>query len=135
MSWSERLLVARASLLLPLVAASLRLSGFQKTYRRLEGSPGNRTAGDTQQTSEFVAVAARNLPLFRPTCLTRSLVLWHVLHRHGAPAELRIGVRRTGDHFAAHAWVEQDGQVINDAPDIARLYTPVDLSAALDKRS
>jgi Transglutaminase-like superfamily len=41
-------------------------------------------------------------------CLKQSLVLTHLLANRGVESQLVIGVR-TGEEFAAHAWVEQDG--------------------------
>jgi hypothetical protein len=43
-------------------------------------------------------------------CLRRSLVMGHVLRRHDPV--LRIGVRRSDDGFAAHAWVEVAGEAV-----------------------
>jgi hypothetical protein len=57
----------------------------------------------------MVASACGLFPL-RPTCLTRSLALVYLLRRRGLPAELRIGVRKTGEAFGAHAWVECQGE-------------------------
>lgn len=131
MSWLERRSVAQASVLLPVVAVSLRLAGFQKTYRWLEGYQPTDVKVGGAPTGESVDIAARNFPLYRPTCLPRSLVLWHMLRRQGEPAELHIGVRRIDGDFNAHAWVEQGGMVINDAPDVAERFVPVDLAMAL----
>lgn len=129
MTWAERVLVVWAMLLLPFVAVSLRLAGFQKTYHRLETSRSARASASAEQVGKAVDVAARNIPLYRPTCLPRSLVLWHMLRRHGTPAELLIGVRQADGDFVAHAWVEHGGKVINDAPDIAERYARMDAPA------
>lgn len=68
-----------------------------------------------------------------PRCLLRSLALGWFLARAGIPFDLRIGVggnsvaaTRDGD-FQAHAWVEVDGIVINDRPDIAERCRPFPL--------
>lgn len=129
MSWPERRSVAQATVLLPFVAASLRLAGFQKTYRWLEGSQPDRPQAVEAWVSESVDMAMRNFPFYQPTCLSRSLVLWHMLRRQGTPAELHIGVRKADGDFVAHAWVEHAGQVINDAPDIAERFAPLDTLA------
>ncbi len=42
-------------------------------------------------------------------CLMRSLVLLRMLARRGIACQLVLGVR-AGDAFAAHAWVEHEGQ-------------------------
>lgn len=53
--------------------------------------------------------------LFRPRCLVRSVAIQRVLSARGIHGSyIRIGVRRAGDRFAAHAWVELDGRVIGD---------------------
>jgi hypothetical protein len=55
----------------------------------------------------------RTLPLL-PTdsrCLMRSLVLTSLLARRGVPSRVVIGVQ-AGTKFAAHAWVEHDGEPV-----------------------
>lgn len=127
MTWPERWTVAQASILLALTAASLQLTGFRKTHRRLASPLRNNQRATVEWIGEAVDIAARNFPLYQPTCLPRSLVLWHMLCRHGMPAEIRIGVRKADNDFVAHAWVEYAGRVINDAPDIADRFAPLDL--------
>lgn len=56
-------------------------------------------------------------------CLPRSLVLTHALRQRGAQARLILGV--TGSPFAAHAWVQEDGCVLNDRVDQVGLFTPI----------
>jgi len=46
------------------------------------------------------------------------------LHRHGFDAAIRFGVRKKDDALEAHAWVELDGCVLNDPPDIGGQYPP-----------
>lgn len=46
---------------------------------------------------------------WRKTCLTRSVVLFHLLRRSGVPVELCIGVKREQDGMAAHAWLVREG--------------------------
>lgn len=134
----ERLLLAYSAVALLLVGVSLRLSGFRRTFDRVERlavnphqNPTDDPPGEIDKAAEAVTRAAYHLPVYRPTCLPQSLVLWHLLRRQGLPAELRIGVRKEGGDFTAHAWVEYAGQVVNDAPDVAQRYAPVDLPASL----
>ena len=42
-------------------------------------------------------------------------MLWWLLRRRGIAAELRIGARKEFERFEAHAWVEVDSAVLNDA--------------------
>jgi hypothetical protein len=53
-------------------------------------------------------------------CLQRSVVATYLLRRVGAKAELIIGAQRLP--FRSHAWVEIDGKVINDKPDMRNRY-------------
>jgi hypothetical protein len=49
-------------------------------------------------------------------CLVRSTALRALVRSRGLPrAEVRIGVRRDGAGFRAHAWVEQDGTSIAES--------------------
>jgi hypothetical protein len=64
-----------------------------------------------------IRLAYRVLPLER-TCLKHALILGRVRRAQGLPAELRIGVQKTGSVFGAHAWVEDGlGNVLTDPLD------------------
>ncbi len=51
-------------------------------------------------------------PLGAGPCLRESLVLGHLIRDQGPV--LRVGVARHGHRMRAHAWVEVDGQPVND---------------------
>jgi len=57
----------------------------------------------------------------RVLCLQRSAATACLLKRYGFPAQLVIGVQQLP--FAAHAWVEMDGLVVNDKPYISDIYS------------
>jgi hypothetical protein len=57
-------------------------------------------------------------------CLERSAATTCLLRRYGIRAQLIIGAQHTP--FKAHAWVEVDGQVINDKPYIPEIYAVLD---------
>lgn len=137
LSWRERRLLAAALAVQPAVVGSLRLVGFRRTcalLRRTSPEPGGapaRTtvaagqgpAAETTETVQMVAAAARRgVP--RATCLTRSLTLWWLLRWQGVASDLRIGTRQAGGEFEAHAWLERDGVVLNDRPDVAQNFIP-----------
>src|SRR5262245_57087690 len=112
----------RALLLLPLIRTSLKLRGFDKTLRFLQrhaAKPGlaaisqARAAADAKQTCRMVMAAARRLPA-QGNCLERSLTLWWLLARRGIASRLRIGARKTGQKFEAHAWVEWNGEAVGE---------------------
>lgn len=122
---------ARCSLALLAVRAHLKLRGFGPSValaRRLAGevSAGGIDGGRTddigrtlaERTARGVAVAGALFP-GRAVCLEQSLALFVLLRRRGVPAELRIGVQARPFH--AHAWVELDGEPVNeDAETVAR---------------
>jgi hypothetical protein len=115
-------LFLRAVLLLPLLAASLRLRGFQATKRWLQKYPGHPKETTSASASETIVKLTARMVLaadrFAPThstCLERSLVLWWLLGRQGIGSQLRIGVRKDGPRFAAHAWVEREGIAIGES--------------------
>lgn len=49
-------------------------------------------------------------------CLQRSAVAVTLLRRYGIAAEMVIGAQRLP--LKAHAWVEVDGRVVNDKPEV-----------------
>jgi hypothetical protein len=60
----------------------------------------------------------------RAACLQRSFVATWLLRRHGIQAEMVIGCRPLP--FESHAWVEVDGQVVNDRPQYQRAFRVLD---------
>ncbi len=133
LSPEDRVLFLKLWSLLPLVAASLRLLDYPRTLRLLSRwSPAAPPRVDLPEDSMSYALRlgrlARMAGRYVPTngsCLRQSLLVWWLLRRKGMPAELRIGVR-TQEGFTAHAWVEVDGQPVNDAPDVAERFAPFD---------
>jgi hypothetical protein len=65
------------------------------------------------------------------SCLRRSLTLWVLLRRGGREAVLRIGVPRDDPRATMHAWVELDGMVIGDRPDVTERFLPFDFHGKL----
>jgi Transglutaminase-like superfamily/Coenzyme PQQ synthesis protein D (PqqD) len=53
-------------------------------------------------------------------CLQRSAVTTCILRSYGIPAHLVVGVRPMP--FLAHAWVEAEGSVVNDFPNVSKFY-------------
>lgn len=120
----------RAAILLPLVRWSLRLRGYGKTYASLqkrvrsqaEGTePKPETLENVQVTCRMVQAALRH-SLTQFTCLEESLTLWYLLQRQRIPVSLRIGVRKENEKFEAHAWVEHNGEALNQDEAMHRHY-------------
>ena len=126
----ERRMLARLVFLLPAVGASLWLLGFKRTRGMLErlvppvdpnGPDETLPSESANRIARLVAIAAYHGP-YRATCLRQSFTLWWLLRRRGIPAELRIGVRKETDNVDAHAWVDHEGVVLNDSPDVSSRF-------------
>lgn len=136
LSRQERGVFLRAAALLPVVCASLRFVGFGRTQRALQRflKPNGRpilAPGDSnariEATHRMVQAAAR-YSTGKTTCLEESLVLWWLLGRQGITAQVRIGARKAGEKFEAHAWVECGGGALNDPGELHRHYSAFDAS-------
>ena len=110
------LLAAYASLLLTDVA--LRALGFRRLMARVPAAAERRVpAAQHRRAGRFaywLEVASRR-HFVRARCLHRSLALHYWLRRKGLPSHLRIGVRKADGELLAHAWVEMEGAIVNDA--------------------
>lgn len=113
--------------------AGLRMIGFRRWERVLAvfappaSATGSAQGKSVDEPALLIArmedAAARNLFL-HTNCLEQSLVLWWLLRRRGIEAVLRIGGRKDSHRFEAHAWVEVDSQVLNDASEEHRHFVP-----------
>jgi hypothetical protein len=113
----------------------LRLTGFRR-WKNVMGwlAPSvNATvwqpAASQREAAELIArmAAAAARSFFIDTnCLEQSLMLWWLLRRRGIAAELRIGARKELERFEAHAWVEVDSAVLNDASAEHQHFVPFD---------
>jgi hypothetical protein len=125
---NEQKIFLQAGVLFALLQVILRVAGFRRVYAWLAQSKRAPFLPDPsvlQATVQMVDLAAHYSP-FRPNCLVRSLTLWWLLLRQGVDSDLRIGVRKQGEEFTAHAWVEERGTVLNDRADIAGHYAAFD---------
>ena len=113
-------LFLRAVVLLPLISVSLQWRGFRKTKTALQhfltassGSQNSDAQARAVLTAQMLRAAGR-YGIVRPNCLKTSLALWWLLARQGIASDLRVGVRKDGEKFEAHAWVECGGVALND---------------------
>lgn len=136
---NERRLILRAAFILPVTGIGLRLFGFRRwkelieKFSLSESRPESLPADvQRQRAGEFVrAVRSAELHgLTTPNCLDRSMTLWWMLRSDGVEGELRIGARKQGGQFEAHAWVELDGQVLNDSAEVHVHYARFDAPIA-----
>jgi len=109
-----------ASVVLHLISISLRWRGFRKTKASLQhflsvpyGSQNLDAQTRATLTAQLVRAAAHHT-IGDPACLEVSLALWWLLARQGIASDLRVGVRKDGETFEAHAWVECGGATLNE---------------------
>jgi len=135
----ERTLIRRAVVLLILTEFGFRVFGYQRWkklfdhFSHQESSPVTDPAIQLEIAQHTVrAVRSAELHgLATPNCLERSLTLWWLLRRQGVGGELRIGARKNGSRLEAHAWVELNGQVLNDSPEVHTHYSRFDAPIAV----
>ncbi|AUB84963.1 hypothetical protein THSYN_26335 [Candidatus Thiodictyon syntrophicum] len=128
----RRWLLIRALPMLALASLRLRLQGLARAQAALRSRQvRNRARRDTEHDTDHiadltwaVAAASRLLP-DHPTCLAQSLTLWAWLRHDGIDSRLQIGVSRDPAGLAAHAWLEVNGEPINERPGVARRFLPL----------
>ena len=124
LSFQEWLLLFQALLILPPVTLSLKLIGLKKTQAlltRFSPKPTSNPLTILQAPTEARMV---NAIAFRLgiACLGRSVALWWILRLRGIDSQVCLGVNKEQDEFHAHAWVEHEGNVLNDRPDVRERY-------------
>ena len=129
----ERGLFFRGVFLLPVTACALRCIGLRNTKRLMDSwrkHDATRATGDAAEKWR-VAYAARRMMeaasrhgVVRGSCLSKSMVLWHLLRLQGLEATVHVGGRKDGRLFEAHAWVELDGRTVNDSEDVRERFAP-----------
>ncbi len=135
LSATERARVFEAADLILQLGIRLRASGFRaaQAWGRARAGRLAKTPADSRlacrQVVHAVDRAARALP-GNPNCLVRSLTVWTMLAARGVASELRFGARRHAEQTEAHSWVEVDGLVINDSPDIGEHFPVLEPMAA-----
>ena len=107
----ERTMAAAATIIIPV---AVRLLPFQATLALCDLWP--RSPG-THATASALARRvdrwmARGRALWRPTCLSRTLVLYTMLRQHGYSPQLHIGAAGSAHLFRVHAWVSLGGAVL-----------------------
>lgn len=132
LTWSERWWLTQGLLLLPLIAMALHFYGLCRLQALLaRGVPRPKERLDPADLGMVLGMArmlriAARCGCYQAACLPRSLVLWWWLRRLGIGSELRIGVRQESGTFAAHAWIECQGLVLNDTADIHQYFAAFD---------
>lgn len=134
-----RKLFVQALLLLPWVALGLKLLGLQRTQRFMGRLfPKAAEPPNPEECRAVILTTVRQVRgavlYCQPwaNCLKKSLVLWALLRHQGIDSELRIGIRRDGGPFEAHAWIEYQGYVLNDSSDVHQRFAMFDQAIKAD---
>lgn len=102
-----------------------RYARFGRLHEAIRGyQPRPRPAGPSAADIIWAVDEACVWYVKRVACLQRSAVGVWLLRRHGTPAELVIGYRPIP--FESHAWIEVDGQVVNDRPQYQTAFMVLD---------
>lgn len=123
-TWRERLGSATAWCGLAVVDGLLKIAGFERFHRFMRSWPvRGKAPGDSTLPKRTCAAVDRAATYYfkRAWCLQRSAATVCLLRLRGVPAELVIGARKMP--FAAHAWVEVDGRVLNNHSIVQEQYT------------
>lgn len=115
--WNERKLLLTVTLLLLSLKLGLAVLPYRRVIRLLDFTAFKRKDQDSGNGYRgrviwaVQAIGKRTLG-DRP-CLPQALATQWLLRLNGEHADLHIGVRKGADQvLAAHAWLEQEGQVI-----------------------
>ena len=111
-----------------LTRMSVRRIGFKTTVGMLARVP--RLPGSTATSADAVRWAATidrvgGRP-YGATCLDRSVFLWFLMRMRRLDGQIRIGVLLEEDHLDGHAWVELNGEIVNDDPDVVSDFAVFD---------
>lgn len=126
-------ILASAFFLLPLINILLRALGYSCLHRLIEKlTPIHHKCpitAESMATAKSVArmtAVAANRGLYRATCLRKSLLVLWFLRWRGIAGTIRFGVRLECGVLKAHAWIEWQGEVINDEADVRERYVPLE---------
>lgn len=109
-------LVARIWLVYVKVRLTLWRNSLPRAVEIL--STGRRPSHPPLDHLHMARIIDRTLRIraLRPRCLSRSLVLYHLVRQDSASVELVLGLPESLEGHQAHAWVEVGGIDIGPAP-------------------
>lgn len=124
---AQRRVFLASLVLLPCTSVLLRLRGYAAAQRFIGRVPELAIGAVAPEAAARMVDAAA--ALVGATCVPRSLVLWRLMRFRGAI--VRFGVARAAPEFEAHAWVELDGEPLNDRLDVTARYAALHRAGGL----
>jgi hypothetical protein len=128
LSSQERTLAVRLAFLVCACSFGLRTLGVRRMSAWASRLARHRSNADADLTVAAAVKALQRIACHSPapgTCLSRSLALQRWLSQHGLESTLHLGGRLVNGALDAHAWVERNGTILNDAADVACRFTPI----------
>jgi len=117
-AWTEWRLLIRVAALIGCIRLGLQVLSYKRTSALVKRTSNPRMNRDELSFEErrrliWAVRALTKRMLNTKPCLTQSLALLWLLRRRGEDVRVQIGVRKNdAGEFAAHAWLEQEGQVL-----------------------
>ena len=103
----------------------LRRNDFAGLYCKVRNHPCGQTSSNGAVETICGAVDMACIWYWKEVlCLQRSAATTCLLKQHGVRAQMVLGTQQKP--FAAHAWVEVDGVVVNDKPYMREMYAVLD---------
>jgi hypothetical protein len=105
----------------------MKLAGFRKLHQIVRRWPVSirKLTNDQETIARVCATVERATTYYvkHTWCLQRSAVTTCCLRAKGVPAQMVIGCRKMPFH--GHAWVEVNGEVVNDNQMVQTFYRPL----------
>ena len=105
----------------------IKFGGFHRLYETVRRWPVSKKKPVTAEQIAAVIAAVDRAGRYYPKhalCLQRSAVGTCLLRMAGVEAQMVMGCRKIP--FRGHAWVEVDGEVVNDKPSVQVHYRVLD---------
>lgn len=115
----QRVLLREAAIMLLLARLAVRFLPPARLFKWVDRPAKTvyRFAGDDVNWVAWAIERRASLRGLDATCLPRALAAHAMLRRRGIASRLCLGVARTGDDIAAHAWIEVGERKIVGADD------------------
>ena len=119
-------LVLKAYFMLLCIDIKLKLQGFARVWNWLTARNSPHAIIEFQNERELIASVCHTVQgaarfyIRRIDCLEKSMAVYRLLRIRGIVVQLCIGVQKYP--FYAHAWVEYQGEVVNDSQEVKCRY-------------
>lgn len=126
---SDKLVLIKISLLVPLIEIGIKTIKFKKTFNILNLFVSKNTKPIKNELIEInrhvnlLYLFQRQFP-FLGKCLSRSLGIWFLLAKKGINTQLKFGMKKENNELLAHSWLEYNGKMLDIENEKNKKYTP-----------